>query len=111
MAGIANTWLRINQRLAAFLMRKGGIPFARAAQDQLGRLGARAVGARVEFVPHAFAQFQACWILPQGYSMPWGLAACSRQQQAAACSPQVTALRRNTRFQRRLRMRLQPTAT
>ncbi len=67
MAGIANTWLRMNQRLAAFLMRKGGIPFARAAQDQLGRLGARAVGARVEFVPHAFAQFQACWILPQGY--------------------------------------------
>ena len=72
MAGIANVWLRMNLRLSAFLMRKGGIPFARAAQDKLGRLGARAVGARVEFVPHAFREFQAAWILPQGYDPEGG---------------------------------------
>ena len=45
------------------------------------------------------------------------LAACaglSREdvyKRQAACSPHVTAVRRSTRFQRRLRMRLQPTAT
>lgn len=72
MAGIVNTWLRMNQRLAAFLMRKGGIPFARASQDKLGRLEATAVANRVELVPHAFPQFRAAWALPQGYAPDGG---------------------------------------
>ena len=72
MAGIANIWFRMNLRLSALLTRKGGIPFARAAQDKLGRLGARVVGKRVELVPCAFPQFEAAWALPQGYDPAGG---------------------------------------
>ena len=65
MAGIANTWIRLNLRLSTLLMRKGGVPFARVSQDKIGKLGAKVVGRRVELVPHAFEAFQACWALPQ----------------------------------------------
>ncbi len=65
MAGLVNAWLRMNLRLSALLMGKGGIPFARTAQDRLGRLGARAMDGRVDFAPHRFPKFQGCWILPE----------------------------------------------
>lgn len=56
--------LRFQLRLAKPIVRFTGIEASRLAQDNIGKLGARALSGRVKFEDVTFPEFSACFAVP-----------------------------------------------